>query len=132
MTDLFVYDQWNAVKKGLELEDKVAFFKQGQLWWLSVGYNIGTEVYGKGSRFTRPVLVLKKISGRQFLGVPLTSKTKEVSSWYCTFLHNGKEMTAMLYQARVFDKKRFLKLIGQIDDTDLLKVRMQFQDLFCT
>lgn len=132
MIETTTYNLWNEVKKDLESNDKVAFFKQGQLWWLSVGYNIGTEVYGKGTRFTRPVLVLKKISGRQFLGIPLTSKPKEASSWYCTFNHDGKEMTAMLYQARVFDKKRFLKLIGQVDDTDLLKVRTQFQALFCT
>lgn len=131
MIEPIIFDQWNEVKKSLEVEDRVAYFKQGQLWWCNIGQNLGAEVYGKGIRFTRPVLIFRKLSSRQFLGFPLTGKDHEVGNWYCTFRHAGQVMTAMLYQARVLDKKRLIKRIGQVDDEDFMKITQAFKTLYC-
>ena len=67
MIDLITFDQWNEVKKNLHQKEKeVEFFKEKQIWWCSVGQNLGSESYGKGATFSRPVLVFKKLSERIF------------------------------------------------------------------
>lgn len=42
-------------------EHKPPFFKDGEIWWCSIGENIGGEISGKGTYFRRPVLVLRKL-----------------------------------------------------------------------
>lgn len=42
------------------------FFKQGDIWWCSIGMNLGEEIFGKGKKFTRPVLVFKKFTSNSF------------------------------------------------------------------
>lgn len=42
-----------------------------------MGLNVGFEQDGKGQRFTRPVLILKKHSAKIFTIVALSSKVKQ-------------------------------------------------------
>jgi mRNA interferase MazF len=37
------------------------YFKNGEIWWCSIGENIGSEMYGKGEFYRRPVLVIRKL-----------------------------------------------------------------------
>ena len=53
-----IFDEWNEIKKELD-GSKQGYVKAGKIYWLSVGRNIGTEIYGKGDKFLRPVLVVK-------------------------------------------------------------------------
>lgn len=69
MPELPLFDKWNAVKKKLQDETRVRYFRERQVWWCSIGQNLGSESYGKGETFTRPVLVFKKLSGEIFFGV---------------------------------------------------------------
>lgn len=74
MINLEFFDNWNEIKKQLHQKEKeVKFFKERQIWWCSIGQNLGSESYGKGLTFTRPILVYKKLSERIFLGTPLTT-----------------------------------------------------------
>lgn len=130
MINLKLFDDWNVVKKKLQNKDKVKFFKEGQVWWCSIGQNLGSETYGKGRTFTRPVLVFKKLSGDVFLGLPMTTKIKS-GSWYVTIRHKNKSVTIQLHQARIFDKKRLRDSFGQIDDADFEKIKTGFVSLYC-
>ena len=38
-------------------------------------------MFGKGAKFTRPILVFQKFTGNSFLGLPMTKQEKE-GSWY--------------------------------------------------
>jgi len=53
------FDNWNNLKQIIENKEPVQF-RQGQIYFMSVGQNIGYEVYGKGEYFLRPVLVFRK------------------------------------------------------------------------
>ncbi len=130
MVDVQLFDAWNIVKKSLEQKDKVEFFKERQIWWCSVGQNLGSESYGKGRTFTRPVLVFKKLSGNIFLGLPLTTKIKQ-GSWYMVIRHQTREVTVLYHQARIFDKKRLVDSLGEIDDADFAKIKTGFANLYC-
>ena len=121
MIDDNIFNQWNEVKKVLNKKERNHFFKEGQIWWCSIGQNIGSESYGKGEKFARPILIIKRLSAELFIGIPLTSKIK-TGSWFVSFKHRDKDVTCMLHQIRMFDVKRFSNHIGQIDNEDFENV----------
>lgn len=124
-----LFDTWNKIKKKIQGGKKVEYFRERQIWWCSVGQNIGCETYGKGNTFARPVFIFKKLTNNSFLGIPLTSKDK-TGSWYIKFTHKGKEINAMLHQIRIFDKKRLIDRFGEIDDRDFDRIKRGFSNLY--
>ena len=70
------FDKWNIRKKHLEETDDEILFKDGEVWWCHVGINIKTESCGKGEYFQRPVLILKRLSMKSFIGIPLSTQIK--------------------------------------------------------
>ena len=99
------FKQWIILKEHLHFNQKLPRIKEGEIWWCSCGENIGIEINGKSDRFTRPVLILKKLSRFGFMGIPLTSQPK-TGSWYTQFIFSGTEQFAALCQARVMSVSR--------------------------
>ena len=115
--------EWIGVKQKLAQREYVPpFLREGDLWWCGVGENVGIEVNGKSKDFTRPVIVVKKFGRLGFLGIP-TSRKPRTGSWYVGFVHKGLNETAMLSQARVFSYKRLHAKMGELDGTDMHKVK---------
>ena len=116
------FDNWNKLKQ--VIENKIAVpFKQGEIYFMSVGQNIGYEVYGKKELYLRPVLIYKKLSKQTFVGIPLSSKEKE-GTYFFTFRYTAKTLsTALLHQIRVFDIKRAEYYDGKIKISDLGKLK---------
>ena len=71
------HDKWNKIKKLLADSDKNFNFNEGEFWWCSVGMNLGEEIYGKGRTFSRPVLVLRKVSNFSCIALPLSKRLRE-------------------------------------------------------
>jgi len=94
-----------------------------------LGVNLGEKIFGKGLKFTRPVLIFKKLTSNSFLGLPLTSQEK-TGTWYVKIKQGGKTNWVILNQARILDKKRLTNRIGVIGDTDFQKVKQNFLDFF--
>lgn len=116
------FDDWNHVKKKLEVVHKPPFFNEREIWWCSIGMNIGSEVYGKGHIYSRPVLILKKLSKFTFLGVPLTSKRKD-KLYYHPIAFAGVEGSAIIGQIRIMDNKRLSKLMGTLGKKQFEEIR---------
>jgi len=110
-----IYDKWNSLKKQLDTKEEIITFYQGNIYFMSVGMNIGHESYGKDNLFLRPVLVYKKLTNTTFLGIPLTSKEKEGSYFFQFSYKKNKKSTAMFHQMRVFDIRRTEYLSGKIN-----------------
>jgi mRNA interferase MazF len=124
------FQEWFAVKPKLdESNSKPPFTKEGQMWWCSVGENIGTEISGKSSNFTRPVVILKKLSRYQFMVIPCSTKIKE-GSWYVQFNHRDKKQVANLSQARTVDFRRLTTLMGDLDNKDFMDIKNGFLNLY--
>jgi mRNA interferase MazF len=51
-------------------------FEEGQIWWCYLGENIGHEENGKGDKFLRPVVILKKFNHRIFYAIPTSTQNK--------------------------------------------------------
>ena len=122
---------WNIIKEDFheKPDAKIQLVHQGEIWWVGVGENVGVEINGKSEFFSRPVLVLKKLSRYGFMGIPLTSQ-EHAGSWYTQFIFQERVETAVLSQARVFSTSRLYSRIGQIPSDDLEKVRTGFIKLY--
>ena len=84
------YDLWNDQKKVLAEGNRRFLFKEGEIWWCSLGVNVGTESFGKGETFRRPILIIKKLSSESCIAVPLTSKEKKGTRFQEITLPEGK------------------------------------------
>src|SRR3989344_4934606 len=115
------FKDWCKLKIALWGKQGKVVFKQGDIWWCSLGMNLGEEIFGKGAKFTRPILIFRKFTANSFLGLPLTTQEKQ-GSWYVEITIHGKNNWAMLNQARVLDKKRLTNRIATLDDADFKKV----------
>lgn len=121
--------EWINLKEKLHYGSSAPKISEGDIWWCGFGENIGVEINGKSSRFSRPVLVMKKLSRFGFMGVPLTSQEK-TGSWYARFEFLGKAEFAAICQARVMSVSRLYSKIGQIPKSDLEIVRTAFRKLY--
>lgn len=122
------YDTWNTTKKALAKREEKFFFKTGDIWWCSVGLNIGTESYGKGGTFRRPVLVIRKLSKTSFIGIPLSTR-KKVGTWFCDISIFGKTQYVLLYQIRMFSVNRLQRRLTALDDKDFSRVKQKLEAL---
>jgi len=122
--------EWFSLKPKLDgLNHKPPFFKDREIWWCHLGENIGTEISGKSASFTRPVIVLKKLSKHTALIVPTSTKIKQ-GTWFVYFIHKNKEMVACLHQIKVIDYRRFQDYIGQVDTKDFSHIKIQLKKLY--
>ena len=66
------------IKKATNAADEAArlYFREGEIWWVRLGHNIGYEADGKSREFTRPVIILKKYNQYSFLELPLPFKQR--------------------------------------------------------
>ena len=74
------FDSWNTQKKKIDEKQTYPTVNQREVWWCSVGLNVGNEENGKGEFFRRPILIIRKFDKYTCLGVPLTTKIKD--KWY--------------------------------------------------
>ena len=123
------FDRWINVKKDLDNKNKLPSIKEGEIWWCSVGENVGVEIGGKSKVFTRPVLIYKKLSRFGFMGVPLTSKN-HTENWYVKFVFKNRISLAALSQARVFSVARLHKRMGTISGQDFKLIERKFNEIY--
>ena len=125
-----LYNSWNKKKK--EIQEKSAsdqvYFNERDIWWCSAGLNVGKEVYGKGKNFKRPVLVLKKLSSELAVVLPLTSQEK-MGTWFSEVHLKDEKRWVMLYQIKLYDKKRFVEKIGEVSHEDFIRTKEKLDAL---
>ncbi|MCK9369035.1 type II toxin-antitoxin system PemK/MazF family toxin [Candidatus Dojkabacteria bacterium] len=124
------FKNWGKVKIKLEKDSHIpALFNEGDIWWTSIGVNLGTEICGKGRNFTRPVLVIKKYNKYSFLGIPLSTKLYS-QNYYIPILVNRERQSCVLSQAKVFSSLRIENRITEISKEDLKRIIRKFKKTF--
>ena len=111
-----------------EQHRNVKYIAEGQVFWCSLGENIGYEQNGKGLYFRRPVLILKKFSNNLFWGVPMSTVIKDNRYYVIVTLQNVKQ-SALISQLRVLDSKRLDEFVGYISKKDLEIIRLMITNL---
>ncbi len=62
-----LFESWNMQKRNIDAKERKLLFREGDVWWCSIGKNIGAEQDGKNEFFERPILIYKKFNQDQFL-----------------------------------------------------------------
>jgi mRNA interferase MazF len=122
------FDKWNERKKDTQSVSVRPMFKESEVWWCSLGINVGDEQNGKGLSFTRPVLVLKKFNKNVFVAIPLSTKLKD-GPFYHRIFFKGIEQSLLLSQIRLLDAKRFRDKMGEIKPEEALKIKEKLRKL---
>lgn len=122
------FDNWNNKKKIIESRQDKFLFKEGDIWWCSVGINIKSESCGKGENYQRPVLIIRKLSSEVFIGIPLSTQEK-IGTWFTDITILGQKRWALLYQIKMFSTNRFQRRLATLDDNDFTKVKEKLEQL---
>jgi mRNA interferase MazF len=116
--------KWISIKINInESEHTPPLFKEGEIWWCSIGENVGGEISGKGDFFRRPVLIIRKLDRFSFIGVPLTTQVK-IGTWYKKIKVKEKDNYVILSQIRHTDYRRMDKLLYTIENNLLNEIRV--------
>lgn len=117
------YSLWHKIKSWLHNNKPRVFFHEREVWWCSIGLNVGFEQDGKGRDYARPVLIIKGFSKEVFLCVPLTTKNKTNRFYADVDINDGIKRKAILSQIRLIDAKRLQEKIGVVDVLEFKKIK---------
>lgn len=121
------FNDWNKEKQYIHSSHQGFHCRPRQIWWCSLGINIGSEIDGKNGQFERPVIIIKFISKEMLLVVPLTTKgfpdrnhfeikTKKTTSF------------AKITQIRTMSSKRLLRQIDTLSEDLFLQLKSWISD----
>lgn len=124
------FEKWICVKRRLhETPRTPPLVSEGDIWWVSFGENVGTEINGKSVLFSRPAIIYRKLSQHVFMVLPTTTRPK-VGSWYAPIHSLGVDMRVCLHQARTIDHRRLSTKMGSLDASEANLIRDGFQKLY--
>lgn len=121
------FDRWNQKKKIIHQTEFSGFVHEREIWWCSLGFNVGDEEDGKNENFERPVLILKKFNRKIVLAVPLSTKIKD-NPYYFPFTHEGTKFAVILSQLRLVSTNRFARRIRKIDNTLFKEIKEKIME----
>ena len=122
------FDKWNYKKKYIHENEIGKFYHAREIWWCSLGANIGVEQDGDGAEYQRPVLILQGLSKNTCLIIPLTASPHKHPMRMPLGIIEKKEASAIISQMRVVDTKRFINKIGFIDKNIFEAIRKTVKD----
>ncbi len=107
------YVAWYKLKAEVERQEFLGNFSEREVWWASIGVNIGDEEDGKNHLFERPVLVARKYNKRLFWALPLSTAQKK-NKFYHPIAVGDANSIVLLSQGRVISSKRLQRRLGRI------------------
>ncbi len=124
------FDNWNLLKKKIDKEHKTPVCRPGDIRWVLLGVNIGSEIDGKGDSFNRPCIVVDIFSDKLILVFPMSTKLKKLAGYIPIELFDGKRVSVCIHQARVISPKRILKRITTISDNKLKILKENYKEFY--
>ncbi len=126
------FNTWNNKKTDLHEHKERPFFHEREVWWCSLGQNVGFEQDGKGEKFARPVVIFKKFNKEIFWAIPVSTKIKK-GKFYCSiFMADNTERSAIISQIRLIDAKRLLDKMGVISQENYVEIQKAVMHLVVT
>lgn len=124
------FDIWNLRKQAIHARANIPTYDERDIWWCSVGQNIGSEENGKHENFERPVLIFRKFGDGVFWGIPITSASpRKISRTECLILFENGPRTVDIIQLRLMSGKRLLRFVEKMSLADFQHIRNIFGDL---
>jgi len=123
-----LFRKWAKVKIEIHLKKRKIYFREREIWWASLGANLGCEQDGKNNHFERPILVLKKFNKDIFWALPLTTKNKK-GKYYFNLDYSNPKSSVILSQLKLVSKKRLLRKIRVVPKSEFNKIRNKLKRL---
>lgn len=122
------FEYWHGLKDSIQKDKRRPFVNERDVWFISLGTNIGFEQDGRGEKLMRPVIVVKKFNLELCWCIPLTRTQKDNNPYFMSFLlgDNGVS-SAILSQIRLIDTKRMQYKIGMMPKSDFVEMKKRLQ-----
>lgn len=117
------FTKWHKKKENIDNKDERVYFHEREIWWCSIGANVGYEQDGKGEKFARPVLVFKKFNKEIFWAIPVSTTIKTGKFYYSIDIGDNIKRCVILSQIRLLDGKRLLDKIGTISNDNYIGIQ---------
>lgn len=122
--------EWICLKERLHGKlSKAPYVNEGEIWWASIGENVGSEINGKSKLFSRPVIIFRKLAHGFYFVIPTTTQNRS-GNWYVVFIQGGEARAACLHQARSIDYRRLYSKLGELDPLDFSDIKKGFGKLY--
>jgi len=113
---------WIKVKIQTQLSDRVQYFQEGEIWWVSLGQNVGYEANGKNEKFERPVLIIKRFNKDSFWGLSISSQ-KKLGPYYYSTTTKDVFYCFNLSQLRILSSKRLIRHMTELPKDEFHTLR---------
>lgn len=117
---------WTELKNQIQNKLVQIYPKEREIWWCSLGLNIGSEQDGKNDNFERPVIIYKIINTNIVIILPITSSEKK-DRHHFVFKIENKNVSIILSQIKVISTKRLLRKIDWISYSEFEKLHIQLK-----
>ncbi len=99
----------------------------GEVWWCSLGENIGVEMNGKGEDYLRPVLVFKYFNKNHIWVLPISSQ--DSSPFHLKIPSQPSPERVVISQIRTVSTLRLYRYINKLNVSDFHYITDSFMDL---
>ncbi len=123
------FDAWNEEKKLINQKNQNRYYHPREVWWCTLGVNVGFEQDGTGKDFQRPVLILRAFSRHVCLVVPLTTSLKANPYHVPLGGIGNKKSFAIISQVRLIDTKRLTNRMAVLDAATVAPIKKAVKDL---
>ncbi|MDB5190132.1 MAG: hypothetical protein JWN49_458 [Parcubacteria group bacterium] len=106
--------EWGKEKRRLHESATWKTFYEQEIWWCSLGINIGYEEDGKHDQYERPVLIIKKFNRDILWVLPLTHAPKNNKYYYKLSAGIEQDSSVILSQIRLISSKRLKRFMYKI------------------
>ena len=124
------FNQWNKIKQKLHKANKQIYFRKKEIWWCSLGINIGYEQDGKNNNFERPVLIIKKFNKNVLWILPLTKAEKINNKYYFQLNQNRENSFVILSQIRLISSNRLLRKMRKMRQNEFQQIKNKIKTFF--
>lgn len=118
------FNEWNIYKTELDsMISNVKYAHAREIWWCSLGVNVGVESDGKNNNFERPVLIMKVYNKESIVVLPITTKAKNDPFHFKIYVKPGIYVWVKLTQVRMVSNKRLQRKVDVVSNDIFLKIR---------
>lgn len=113
-----IFASWTKLKIRIHASEKEIHFHEREMWWVSLGQNIGVESNGKNTNFERPMIILKRFNKSSFLGV-VVSSIKNEGKYYLKIKDDSERSNFVnISQVKLMSSKRLLRKVRKLSKSD--------------
>lgn len=127
------FQKWHSEKSSIHHDKMRPFFHVREVWFCSLGANVGFEQDGSGDKYLRPVLILRKFNNEVLWVLPLTKHKKRGKYYFCVTIFSKMLprtiSTIILSQIRLVDAKRLQYKFGDISEDDFSEIKKRLRAL---